>query len=46
MAAAGRICPRCLEPQRECICPDEDDLPDDTPEAFSVPFLAPPETGA
>ena len=42
MAAAGRICPRCFEPLRECICPDEDD----TPDPFSVPFLAPPEPGA
>ena len=21
----ARVCPVCLEPTRECICPDEDD---------------------
>ena len=45
MAAARRTCPRCFELlPSECVCPDEDEVPDGTPEAFSVPFIAPPET--
>ena len=35
--ALTRLCPFCLEPQRECVCPDEEtSTPDDEPVRFGL----------